>query len=53
MSKRNNSGRSSLETMLAAKRFSRRTMLKAGAAAGAITAPGNGRRRLRPVPAHP
>ena len=37
MSKRNNSGRSSLETMLAAKRFSRRTMLKAGAAAGAIT----------------
>jgi spermidine/putrescine transport system substrate-binding protein len=37
MSKRSNSGRSSLETMLAAKAFSRRTLLKAGAAAGAVT----------------
>jgi spermidine/putrescine transport system substrate-binding protein len=37
MSKPNNSGRSSFETMLAARRFSRRTLLKAGAAAGAVT----------------
>src|SRR5687767_3585872 len=37
MSKATNSGRSSYETMLAARRFSRRTLLKAGAAAGAVT----------------
>jgi spermidine/putrescine transport system substrate-binding protein len=37
MSKARDSGRSSYETMLAAKRFSRRTLLKAGAAAGAVT----------------
>ena len=35
MSKASESGRSSYETMLAARRFSRRTLLKAGAAAGA------------------
>jgi spermidine/putrescine transport system substrate-binding protein len=37
MNKRSNSGRSSLETMLAARAFSRRTLLKASAAAGAVT----------------
>jgi spermidine/putrescine transport system substrate-binding protein len=37
MSKRITPSRSSLETILAAKNFSRRTLLKAGAAAGAVT----------------
>ena len=37
MSKAKVTGRSSDETMLAARRFSRRTLLKAGAAAGAVT----------------
>ena len=37
MNKRNERARSSLETMLAARRFTRRTVLKAGAAAGAIS----------------
>jgi spermidine/putrescine transport system substrate-binding protein len=37
MSKTTDSGRSSYETVLAARRFSRRTLLKAGAAASAVT----------------
>jgi spermidine/putrescine transport system substrate-binding protein len=37
MNKRNERARSSLDTMLAARRFTRRTVLKAGAAAGAIS----------------
>ena len=37
MSKATDQGRSSYETMLAARRFSRRTLLKAGAAASAVT----------------
>ena len=40
MSKHNASDRSSAETLLAAKRFTRRAVLKAGAAAGAVTLAG-------------